>query len=139
MTVTERIILLDAEVLEPMLDRLLTFGDIQVRQPDFIDATSPVCIEMKRGNWGDEAPTAVWIGEDGAVEVPIVHVDMVARLARSAEFMARSGRSPQEFGIAVSLHDPEFVHPAAKFWASGASAFTTWVEFAEIVGLRDRV
>ena len=106
----------DTNVL-PILDHALTFGDTTVRQPDFVD-----CV----------AETAAWIGEDGAVEVPLAVIDTIARLVRSSGHYARCRQLPKDFGITMLTFDPDFTYPAFAGW-SEAATLSAWAEFAEIL------
>lgn len=101
------------------IDRSLAFGDAIVRQPDFVDQV---------------ADTAVWIGEDGAVEAPLTKINEIAQIARQCGVHARRHLTPQDMGVTLELHNPEYVHPAFAGW-SEQDVLSAWASFTEIVGL----
>ncbi len=70
--------------------------DRDVRQPDFAD---PI------------ARTLVWIGDDGAVEIPWEQGKRVERTFMNAGGSARVGMSPSSFGITVERFTADFIHP----------------------------
>lgn len=99
---------------------LPTFGDTEVRQPDFVDLITE---------------TAVWIGEDASVEVPLDLVERIAEYARQQDVYALRGVTPEGVGILVVTHSDEFVHPAfsAHRDATTAKIKTLWREIADVL------
>lgn len=117
MTTTPAALVLDANVIEPLIVESLVFGDCAVRQPDFVDFVS--C-------------TAAWIGENASVEVSFDSLARVAELART--WCPTSRPAPEALGVTVALHDPNHVHPAfASHTADKARRFTLWAEFSEVL------
>lgn len=71
--------------------------DKHIRPPDFIDTVSE---------------TACWFNTDAAIEVPLSLIGSMARLTESAGWHARSGHELSKFGITLSTHGPNFLHPS---------------------------
>lgn len=105
---------------ENVLVNLPNFGDCIVRQPDFID---------------EVFGTAVWIGEDAAVEVPLTEVFHAAQFARQYGLYARSGMTPEQMNVSVILHDENFVHPSFCMVRDPQQAHlnTQWREIADVL------
>lgn len=76
------------------------YDNDQPRQPDFADP---------------ESHTLVWIGDDGAVEIPWDQSHKVERLYENAGWYARVGMLPQALGITVERFAPDFIHPGTGF------------------------
>src|SRR6478735_4541979 len=105
----------NVHVDENVLINLPRFGDTEVRQPDFIDF---------------EFQTAVWIGEDASVEVPLSTCWRVAEFARQQGSFALRGLTPEGYGITVVTYAEGYVHPAfsAHQDAAKAKVNTLWRE-----------
>jgi hypothetical protein len=99
-----------------------TFADTTIRQPDFIDEVQG---------------TAVWIGEDAAVEVDLLLLDRVAGLAHNAGWHARTDATPEARGLIVARFAPDYVHPVwghVDLKGSNAEASEAWRLMHDAVG-----
>ena len=102
-----------------------TFADTMVREPDFIDPVTQ---------------TACWIGDQGALEVPLSVLDETPRLAHNAGWFARSRIAPADHGISVVPFAPDFIHPTfgeiQLKGDPGVTRETLWRLLQDTVGAR---
>ena len=107
--------------ITPPLDlaRLLDLDDLvdfipELRLPDVFDT-----VELTR----------TWIGADAAIVVPLERVDELPYLIDSAGWLARTGRTPADFGITVAPYSDSYRHPAEP--SKGHPAYRAWRLFTD--------
>lgn len=89
----------------------------QLREPDFLDPTT-----------GE----AVWIGEDGAVSVPVALLPALERLVDQAGWHARQGTDPASLGVLVATFRADFEHVGVSTNGDRRLA-STWRALADAV------